>query len=201
MSHGSLSGEPNSASASAPGQLGLAHAGGPRNRNEPTGRSGWPSPARPARTASATASTASSWPTIRRCSSSSSASSRSRSPRVSSAHRDAGAPRHDCGDVLGGDPRLLAQATVPRRASSQLAGEHHRALVVLGIDGHVAGPAQLLDLRGRGRVLRAEPGAGGRAVDEVDRLVGQEAVGDVAVGQLGRRMQRRVGDRTPWCVS
>src|SRR3712207_9271418 len=33
-------------------------------------------------------------------------------------------------------------------------------------------------------------------VDEVDRLVGQEAVGDVAVGQLGRGFQRLVGDRS-----
>src|ERR687895_224610 len=31
-------------------------------------------------------------------------------------------------------------------------------------------------------------------VDEVDRLVGEEAVGDVAVGQLGRRLQRLVRD-------
>ena len=34
-----------------------------------------------------------------------------------------------------------------------------------------------------------------RLVDEVDGLVGQEAVGDVARGQLGRRLQRVVGDR------
>ena len=33
-----------------------------------------------------------------------------------------------------------------------------------------------------------------RLVDEVDRLVGQEAVGDVAVGQRGGRDQRAVGD-------
>jgi hypothetical protein len=32
-------------------------------------------------------------------------------------------------------------------------------------------------------------------VDEVDGLVGQEAVGDVPVGQLGRGLQRLVGDR------
>ena len=35
---------------------------------------------------------------------------------------------------------------------------------------------------------------GGRLVDEVDRLVGQEAVGDVAVREDGRRDQRRVLD-------
>ncbi len=37
--------------------------------------------------------------------------------------------------------------------------------------------------------------AGGGLVDEVDRLVGQEAVGDVAVGQRGGGDQRGVGDR------
>ena len=41
---------------------------------------------------------------------------------------------------------------------------------------------------------RLDAGARGGLVDEVDRLVGQEAVGDVAVGQLGRRRQRLVGD-------
>lgn len=35
---------------------------------------------------------------------------------------------------------------------------------------------------------------GGRLVDEVDRLVGQEAVGDVAVAQFGRGHDGRVGD-------
>ena len=34
-----------------------------------------------------------------------------------------------------------------------------------------------------------------RLVDQVDRLVGQEAAGDVAVGQLGRGDDRLVGDR------
>ncbi len=38
------------------------------------------------------------------------------------------------------------------------------------------------------------PEARRRLVDEVDRLVGQEAVGDVAVGQRRRRNQRRIGD-------
>jgi hypothetical protein len=34
----------------------------------------------------------------------------------------------------------------------------------------------------------------GRLVDQVDRLVGQETVGDVAVGELGRGDDRRGGD-------
>ena len=45
-------------------------------------------------------------------------------------------------------------------------------------------------------VLRLRPQAHPRAglVDQVDRLVGQEAVADVAVGQLRRRHDRLVGD-------
>ena len=41
----------------------------------------------------------------------------------------------------------------------------------------------------------------GGLVDQVDRLVGQLAAGDVAVGQRGRGDQRGVGDPTPWCAS
>ena len=52
--------------------------------------------------------------------------------------------------------------------------------------------AQHVDLLGRGLVLH--PQARRRLVDQVDRLVGQLAAGDVAVGQRGRRDQRGVGD-------
>ena len=40
--------------------------------------------------------------------------------------------------------------------------------------------------------LHAQPR--GRLVDEVDRLVGQEAIGDVAIGQRRRGDERRIGD-------
>ncbi len=51
---------------------------------------------------------------------------------------------------------------------------------------------ELVDL-GRHRVdLDAQPR--GRLVDQVDGLVGQEAVGDVAVGERGGRHQSGVGD-------
>ena len=70
--------------------------------------------------------------------------------------------------VLGGSVLLLAQ----RR---QLDLELHRAAV------------ELLDLLGDGVDLDPQPGGG--LVDEVDRLVGQEAIGDVAVAE------RRGGDR------
>ena len=52
--------------------------------------------------------------------------------------------------------------------------------------------AEHVDLLGRGLVL--DPQARRRLVDQVDRLVGQLAAGDVAVGQRGGRDQRGVGD-------
>ena len=49
---------------------------------------------------------------------------------------------------------------------------------------------------GRGlHALDAQARAG--LVDEVDGLVGQVAIGDVTVGQIGRRHQRLIGDRHP----
>ena len=53
-------------------------------------------------------------------------------------------------------------------------------------------PVELVELFGLAVDLHTL--ARGRFVDEVDRLVGQEAVGDVAVGQRRRRDQRGVGD-------
>ena len=63
----------------------------------------------------------------------------------------------------------------------------------LALDLHLHDAAiELVELFG----LRIDlhPQARGRLVHEVDRLVGQEAVGDVAVRQLGRRDERRIGD-------
>ena len=53
-------------------------------------------------------------------------------------------------------------------------------------------PVGLVELDGRGVDLHAQ--ARRRLVDEVDRLVGEEAVGDVAVGEHGRGDERRVAD-------
>jgi hypothetical protein len=39
--------------------------------------------------------------------------------------------------------RRAGNSTVATASQSTLAGEHHRALVVLGVDGHVARPPQL----------------------------------------------------------
>lgn len=56
----------------------------------------------------------------------------------------------------------------------------------------VDGPLELVDLDRRGVDLHAQPG--GRLVDQVDGLVGEEAGGDVAVGQGRGGHQRGVRD-------
>ena len=53
-------------------------------------------------------------------------------------------------------------------------------------------PVELVEMLGLGVDLHAQPRR--RLVDEVDGLVGQEAVGDVAVGEHGRRDERGIGD-------
>ncbi|CAB4700066.1 unannotated protein [freshwater metagenome] len=53
-------------------------------------------------------------------------------------------------------------------------------------------PTELVDLLGGGLDLHPQPGR--CLVDQVDRLVGQVATGDVAVGERGGRDQRGVGD-------
>ncbi len=53
-------------------------------------------------------------------------------------------------------------------------------------------PLDLVDLGGDGGQLDGDPRRG--LVDQVDRLVGEEAVGDVAVRERRRRDQRGVGD-------
>ena len=57
----------------------------------------------------------------------------------------------------------------------------------------VDGAPELVDLHGARVDLHAQPR--GRLVDEVDRLVGQLATGDVAVAEGGGRDERGVGDR------
>ena len=75
-------------------------------------------------------------------------------------------------------------------------------LEALGLDGvlllllHLGDAVlELLEVGRRLHALDAQAGAG--LVDEVDGLVGQVAVGDVAVGQVGRGHERLVGDRDP----
>src|SRR4051812_12900187 len=80
-----------------------------------------------------------------------------------------------------------------------LVAERRRALEVLIAYRRLLLTIDLLEItlqRGhfRRRRLSGEPGARARFVDHVDRLVGQEAVGDVALRQLGGRNERRIGD-------
>ncbi len=123
--------------------------------------------------------------------------------------RDAGGRREDLGDELLGDlgddvhvaglPLLLAPVALELELLL-LVAEGRRLLEVLRVDRGLLVAAHLGDLlvelaevRRRGHAADAHARAG--LVDEVDRLVRQEAVADVAVGQLGRRHQGRVGDR------
>ena len=95
--------------------------------------------------------------------------------------------------LLGGlllEQRLLLVAEAPG------------LLEALLLDGRLLGLLHLVELLldlaqvgRRGHALDAQAAAG--LVDEVDRLVGQEAVGDVAVGEVRRGDERLVGDRDP----
>src|SRR3954465_2810314 len=61
------------------------------------------------------------------------------------------------------------------------------------VGGGPAGLLPELPVHGRGG-HRLDAHARRGLVDQVDRLVGQEAVGDVSVGELGRGVERLVGD-------
>src|SRR6478736_5400330 len=123
--------------------------------------------------------------------------------------RDAGARRQDLGDELlvdlGHDIHvarlplgltgglLLAQALL-------VVADARGALEVLAVDGrlllaHERGDllVELAQVRRSRHPTDAQSRA--RLVDEVDGLVGQEAVVDVAVGHVGGRDERTVGDR------
>ena len=83
-----------------------------------------------------------------------------------------------------------------------LLAQRGRLLELLRLEVHVLladDPLQLLlDLLQLGRRRqRHEAGARRGLVDHVDRLVGELAVGDVAVGQLHRRGDRLLGDLDP----
>ena len=124
-------------------------------------------------------------------------------------HGDARPHRNDLGDVLGehirgvvfallvevrlelADPLLELQLAV-----AQVGG----VLVLLLVDRLLFLLADALEADGRllergGGVGAADAHARGRLVDQVDRLVRQRAVADVARRHLGRGDQRLVGDR------
>ena len=177
---------------------------GPRNMKLPTGRFGFLSPARDRRIARDTAEMARSWLTTRRCSSSSIRSSLSPSSWLID---DSGTPVHfDTTSSISAlatidaararpDVELLAHRLQVLARDLLLLAIELRAVVVLGRDGalHLLdGDADaLVDLA----ELFAEAGLaqlGARAglVDQVDRLVGQEAVGDVAARLVDRGLDR-----------
>ncbi len=118
------------------------------------------------------------------------------------AYRDAGGPGDDLGDVLRGDlghrGRVTAQILDLLADLADLVAQLGGVLVLLAGDGLVLVPLQFL-----GPVLQVahlpagrgdpQPDPGTGLVDEVDRLVRQETVGDVAVGQLDGGRQRLVG--------
>src|SRR5437588_615966 len=162
----------NRNSASARASSVLPTPVGPRKMNEPTGRLGSARPEREGRTALATASTASSWPTTRRCRFSSIRSSFWISPSIS---RETGMPVH-----------LPTMAAISSSSTSSFSS----APACWRSPSCAFTAASSRSSPGRSQPRR-------RLVDQVDRLVGQEAVGDVAVGEHGRRHQRRVLDPHP----
>ena len=123
-------------------------------------------------------------------------------------HRDPGPHRDDVGDLLLADRRalgrlaglpLLGQLALALGQPALLVAQVRGLLELLGLDRLLLGAPGLLDLvlelavhRRGGHRLDPHPRRG--LVDQVDRLVGQEAVGDVAVGQLGGGLERLVGD-------
>src|ERR1700690_3649502 len=152
---------------------------GPRNRKLPIGRSGSCRPARERRSAVATASIASSWPTTRSCRRSSMCTSFSVSPSI----------------------RRLTGMPVQRATTSAMSSASTSSLRNTGASApppeldpplHPP-PLDLVDLGRHGVDLDADLRGG--LVDQVDRLVGQEAVGDVAVGERRRGDQGAVLDR------
>src|SRR5213596_1532282 len=119
-------------------------------------------------------------------------------------HRDARPHRDDVGDLLLADFRLLRVGLVLApvllelalllRELALLVPERRRLLELLVLDRVFLVLADLLDLLlqlavARRRAHRANAHARPGLVDQVDRLVGQVPILDVAVGERGGRMQ------------
>ena len=107
-------------------------------------------------------------------------------------------PISGCSARLLGAPVLLELALLLRELAL-LVAQRGGLLELLGLDRGFLVLAHLLDLVlelavARRRGHRLDPHPGGGLVDQVDRLVGQVAVLDVAVGERRRRVQRLVGD-------
>src|SRR5215212_2815037 len=174
---------------------------GPRKMNEPVGRLGSLRPARERRMAFETASMAACWPITRLCSSSSMRMSFWVSASVS---LKTGIPVHiETMSAISSSPISGRSPDSPERhcsSSSRFLFVSWRSLSrrLAAFSNSCASIAASLSrlvvaIDGRGG-HRLDARARGGLVDEVDRLVGQEAVGDVAVGQLGGGVEGLVGD-------
>src|SRR5581483_8912321 len=199
-----VSSSPNRNSASVRASSVFPTPEGPRKTNEPVGRFGSFRPARERRIAFEITSIAGCWPITRLCSSSSMRISFCVSASVS---LKTGMPVHietmsaissSPIDGLAGFPRLLELAFLVRQLAL-LVAQRRGLLELLRLDRGLLLAPRLLDfvlqlaVRGRGG-HRLDAHAGRGLVDQVDRLVGQEAVGDVAGGQFAGRLQGLVGD-------
>ena len=123
-------------------------------------------------------------------------------------HRNTRPAGHDLGDVLLGDNVVaVVFSFLPGRALlsdvlaelALLVAQAGRLLEVLMRDGLLLFVLQgleavllLLDVRRGGKAVQSH--ARGGLVHEVDGLVGQEAVADIAVGQADGGLKRLVGD-------
>ena len=205
----SASSLPNMNSASALASSVFPTPVGPRKMNEPIGRFGSLSPARARRTAFETIPIASSWPMTRPWSASSMWSSRSDS---SWAIRVTGMPVHIATTWAissSSTVRLVARDLGLPLGAERVDGlargrlglaQRRRLLVLLVVDRGVlllGDPLEVLLRLAQGgrRGGMAQADARGGLVDEVDRLVGQVAVGDVADRQVGGGLDRLVRDR------
>ena len=167
--------------------------------NEPVGRRGSLSPARLRRMALLTARTAASWPMSRLCSSSSMRRSFLLSASVSLT---TGMPVHMLTiSAISSSPmlaRMPSSLVFHWSSSSSFLWLSLRSLSrrLAAFSNSWASMAASFSLRTRGDLLfelavagrrrhGADAHAAGGLVDEVDGLVRQEAVADVAVGQLG----------------
>ena len=202
------SSSPKRNSASVRASSVLPTPDGPRKMNEPVGRFGSLIPARARRIDLETATIAWCWPITRLCSSSSIRISLCDSASVSSK---TGIPVHietmsaisvrvDLGLLLGllRAPVLL-QLLLLLRQLALLVAQRRGLLELLRLDRVLLLRAHPLDLVlelavARRRRHRLDPEARAGLVDQVDRLVRQVPVLDVAVGQLGGGAERVVGD-------
>ena len=128
-------------------------------------------------------------------------------PGWSASSSDLVAPHRGDGRLLG-LPALLHRAgllldvgeLLLERLEARLRGVVVLLAQRLALDLELDAPALELVELDRHRVdLHPQPAGG--LVDEVDRLVGQEAVGDVAVGQLAAATSAESVMRTPWWTS